>query len=154
MALSLPSDTFDLVSSNEVLEHVPDLDKALHEICRVLKSGGWHIGTCPFRFMDEQSQRRARFENGRLIHMMEPEFHGNPMSTSGSLVFETPGWDILRRCKEAGFAVAAMRFVMSKLTATCPTLWREFSCSRVANENCLPILRGPSSVDRHGSVMR
>jgi ubiquinone/menaquinone biosynthesis C-methylase UbiE len=67
MALSLPSDTFDLVSSNEVLEHVPYLDKALSEICRVLKSGGWHIGTCPFRFMNEESQRRARLANGRSI---------------------------------------------------------------------------------------
>ena len=114
MALTLPSDTFDLVSSNEVLEHVPDLDKALGEMCRVLKSGGWHIGTAPFLFMQEESQRRARFENGQLIHMMKPEYHGNPMSPTGSLVFEIPGWDILQRCREAGFQSAAMRFVVSK----------------------------------------
>ena len=114
MSLSLPSNTFDLVSSNEVLEHVPNIDRALQEMCRVLKPGGWHIGTCPFRFMDERSQRRARVEDGRVIYLMEPEYHGNPMSPSGSLVFEIPGWDILDRCKQAGFANAAMRLVMSK----------------------------------------
>jgi SAM-dependent methyltransferase len=114
LALSLPSDAFDLVSTNEVLEHVPDLDKALGEICRVLKPGGWHIGTCPFRFMDQEGQWKAKFENGRLIHLMEPEYHGNPMSASGSLVFEIPGWDILQRCTRAGFSTAAMRFVVSR----------------------------------------
>jgi SAM-dependent methyltransferase len=114
MALSLPTDTFDLVTSNEVLEHVPNLDKALSEVCRVLKPGGRHIGTCPFRFMDQTSQRRAQMQNGKVVHLMEPEYHGNPMSPLGSLVFETPGWDILQRCRQAGFTAAAMRFVMSK----------------------------------------
>ena len=35
-----PSDTFDLVHANSVMEHVADLDHALAEIFRVLKPGG------------------------------------------------------------------------------------------------------------------
>jgi len=41
-ALNLPvaNDTFDLIYFNHVLEHIPDDEKALQEICRVLKPGG------------------------------------------------------------------------------------------------------------------
>jgi len=114
-ALTLPSETFDVVSTNEVLEHVPSIDRSLAEICRVLKPGGWHIGTVPFRFFDQQSQVKAILgTDGKIIHLMEPEFHGDPMSDKGVLVFEVPGWDILTRAKKAGFRQAFMRFVISR----------------------------------------
>jgi SAM-dependent methyltransferase len=38
--LQFPAETFDLVISNQVFEHVPNLDKSLKEICRVLKTDG------------------------------------------------------------------------------------------------------------------
>jgi polysaccharide pyruvyl transferase WcaK-like protein/SAM-dependent methyltransferase len=38
--LPLPGDTFDLVTSYSVLEHIPDKDAALEEAIRVLKPGG------------------------------------------------------------------------------------------------------------------
>jgi len=113
-ALTLQSDSFDIVSTNEVLEHVPSIDASLREICRVLKPGGWHIGTVPFAFMNEESVIRARLVDGKVEHLMEPEYHGNPMSDQGSLVFEIPGWEIVRRCREAGFSQAGMRFIASE----------------------------------------
>lgn len=112
--LSFASESFDFVSTNEVLEHVPDMDKALSEVSRVLKFGGWHVGTHPFRFMSYETQVKARIEAGQVKFVGEPEYHGNPMSRDGSLVFQTPGWDILDRCKAAGFRVAEMRLVFSK----------------------------------------
>ena len=46
---------------------------------------------------------------------MEPEYHGNPVAKSeGSLVFETPGWDILERAKRAGFRDVYMKFLVSE----------------------------------------
>jgi SAM-dependent methyltransferase len=114
-ALSFPSDTFDVVATNEVLEHVPDLDRALSEIHRVLKPGGWHIGTHPFRFLAAENEVRARMEDGRVVHLMEPERHGNPTDPDGgSLVFQTPGWEILNLCRKAGFSEAVMRFYASE----------------------------------------
>ncbi|MDP3895535.1 MAG: class I SAM-dependent methyltransferase [Mesorhizobium sp.] len=113
-ALTLRSDTFDVVSTNEVLEHVPSIDASLRELCRVLKPGGWHIGTVPFAFMNEKSVIRSRLVDGKVEHIMEPEYHGNPMSDQGSLVFEIPGWEIVRRCREAGFSKAGMRFIASE----------------------------------------
>jgi len=112
-ALSFGANQFDLVSTNEVLEHVPSIDLALSEICRVLRPGGWHIGTHPFYFSSENSLVRAVIRDGSLVHLMEPEYHGNPMSDQGALVFEIPGWDILMRAKKAGFSKAEMRFVIS-----------------------------------------
>jgi len=112
--LSFPDDVFDIVSTNEVLEHVPDLDTALSEIHRVLKPGGVHIGTHPFLFMSEQSQIRARLIDGKIELLMEPEIHGDPFGRQGSLVFELPAWDIIGRCIKAGFAQAEMRLMMSE----------------------------------------
>ena len=91
-ALSFADETFDLAITNEVLEHVPSIDAALTEIRRILKPGGWHIGTCPFLFDQDASIVKARLDqSGNVHHLMEPEYHGNPMSPDGSLVFELPG---------------------------------------------------------------
>lgn len=111
--LTLRSSAFDLVTTNEVLEHVPAIDGALAEIVRVLKPGGWHIGTHPFAFMDSKGLVKARLVDGHVDFLMEPEYHGNPVG-SPSLVFETPGWDILDRARTAGFSSACMRFVASE----------------------------------------
>lgn len=113
--LKLPDSVFDIVSTNEVLEHVPDIDQALRELCRVLRPGGWHIGSVPFWFMNETGDVRATLVDGRVIHLKEPEFHGNPVDPAGgALVFETPAWNLLERARAAGFSHAAMRFIASE----------------------------------------
>jgi len=112
--LSFPDRVFDVVTTNEVLEHVPDLDKALREVSRVLKPGGWHIGTHPFRLVSAESEIRARLVKGEIKHLKPPEYHGNPFEAGGSLVFEVPGWDILKRCRKAGFSRAQMRYCISE----------------------------------------
>lgn len=112
--LSLPSNSFDVVSTNEVLEHVPSIDRALAEIFRVIRPGGWHFGTVPFRFMDERGQRRAMIDrSGKTLHLMEPEYHGDPMNEGGVLVFELPGWDLIERARNAGFCDVFMKFMVS-----------------------------------------
>ncbi len=45
----LPSDSFDLVFSHEVLEHVQDDQKAICEMVRLLKPGGRIVLFCPNR---------------------------------------------------------------------------------------------------------
>lgn len=47
--LPLSSDSFDLVFSHEVLEHVQDDQKAIREMVRVLKPGGRIVLFCPNR---------------------------------------------------------------------------------------------------------
>ena len=113
-SLSMPDNSFDLVSTNEVLEHVPSIDRALAEIHRVLRPGGWHFGTVPFLFMAETGEVRATIDyDGQIVHQMEPQYHGDPMNEGGALVFELTGWDIIARAQAAGFRDAFMRFMIS-----------------------------------------
>jgi SAM-dependent methyltransferase len=112
-ALSLKDCSFHAVVTNEVLEHVPFLDTAVAETARVLMPGGWHVGTCPFLYMCQGSQVRTKLEGGELVHVLPPEWHGDPMGIGGSLVFEIPGWDILDRARKAGFSRAFWKYVQS-----------------------------------------
>jgi len=49
-ALPYPDDTFDMVLSHEVLEHVQDDRLAMAEMVRVLKPGGRIVAFCPNRW--------------------------------------------------------------------------------------------------------
>lgn len=49
--LPFPNASFDVVLMSEVIEHVPEADKALSEISRVLKPGGLLLITWPFNYM-------------------------------------------------------------------------------------------------------
>jgi SAM-dependent methyltransferase len=112
-ALSFSDNTFSLVSTNDVLEHVPDIDACLRQIARVLKSGGWHIGTVPFN-NHSNSIIRSAIRNGEVVHLMPPEYHGDPVKgDTSSLVYEVPGWNLLDRARKAGFSQATMRLIAS-----------------------------------------
>lgn len=113
--LSLPDSTFDITSTNEVLEHVPDLDACLRELVRVTRPGGWYIGTIPFAFNRAETRIHAEIRDGEIVHHVPPEYHGNPTSPAeGSLVYRTPAWDILGSCRAAGFSHAEMRCILSR----------------------------------------
>lgn len=53
--MPFPDESFDLVIANHVLEHVGDVERALHEIRRVLVSGGRAILQTPFSPMLQET---------------------------------------------------------------------------------------------------
>ncbi len=74
-ALPFPGETFDLVLSHEVLEHVQDDRAALHEIVRSLKPGGRLVLFCPNRGYPFEThgiywRGRYRFGNIPLINYL------------------------------------------------------------------------------------
>ena len=44
---SLPAASFDLITALDVLEHVDDLSATLHDLMRLLKTGGWLVVSGP-----------------------------------------------------------------------------------------------------------
>ncbi|MBV9653774.1 MAG: methyltransferase domain-containing protein [Acetobacteraceae bacterium] len=111
MQSGLPDAAFDVIASNDVFEHVADLDAALHDTARILRPGGRLLASFPFLFGREASELRAVSERGVVRHLMPPEYHGNPADPErDSLVFRIMGWDVLPRIRDAGFADARMVF--------------------------------------------
>lgn len=94
-ALTFPDQSFDLIVTSDVFEHVMDPDKAFHEIARVLKPGGMHIFTIPWIPNHKHSSRRAALKaDGSIEFLKEPEYHGNPIGGGkGSLVTYDWGLD-------------------------------------------------------------
>jgi SAM-dependent methyltransferase len=106
--LSFSDGEIDLIVSNDVFEHVPNPSKAFAECTRVLKKGGVMLATLPFHQNEDNSIIRAKIIDGKLEHILPPEYHGNPVSADGSLVFTDFGWDILDVIKRAGFSKVSL----------------------------------------------
>lgn len=104
MNLSYPDEAFDLIVSNDVLEHIPDPAKAFRECFRVLRRGGSVLATFPFHPASDTTKVRARIAGGVVEHLLPPQYHGNPVSSDGSLVFHDFGWDLLETMRSAGFS--------------------------------------------------
>ena len=72
----LPSESFDLAVSVEVLEHVEDDEKFVSEVCRVLKPGGRFIMTTPNGdFVENKNPDHKRhYKRQQLNSLLEKYF--------------------------------------------------------------------------------
>ena len=94
-ALSFPDGSLDLQVSQDVMEHVLNPERAFREIARVLKPGGAHVFTVPLVRKHRDTVPRVRQRpDGSLEHLLEPQYHDNPVSDMGSLVATDWGYDI------------------------------------------------------------
>lgn len=109
LALSFADASLDALVSKDVFEHVPDIERALAESARVLRPGGTLFFSVPFGGR-ETTVQRAAIRHGEVVHLHPPRYHDNPLDPlaggEGSLVFYDHGWDLLDRCRAAGFADA------------------------------------------------
>jgi SAM-dependent methyltransferase len=84
--LTFDDESFDLVITQDVLEHVYSPQAAFNSILRVLKVGGAHVFTAPkHRGLVSSYPRILVTENG-VEHLHEPEYHGNPVGDGRALV--------------------------------------------------------------------
>lgn len=102
--LTYDDEAFDLVLTSETLEHVPDLNSALREICRVLVPGGRHIFTIPLLPGVASTYARAVLRpEGSLDHRATAICH--PGGDVGYPVFTEFGADVPDIFARAGFEV-------------------------------------------------
>ena len=108
-ALSLPDNSLGFVIHSDVLEHIPEPDRALAECHRVLSPGGVLIFTCPI-YANADTQRIAELVNGETRFFGQPAFHGDPLSEAGVPVYNNFGFDLFDRVGRSGFARVEIGF--------------------------------------------
>ena len=95
--------SFDVCTSTEVFEHVPDDAAGFRESYRVLKSGGLLVFTVPLTAAAQTSERAMLAADG-VVHLLPPEFHGDRLRGANKvLCYRNYGQDILTRVAAAGF---------------------------------------------------
>jgi SAM-dependent methyltransferase len=103
--LSFAGDYFDVVTSNQVFEHVHDDMRAYEECYRVLKPGGSLIFTVPL-YDTPKTERIARLSSGGTIEWLgEPEYHDSRLGgpQSAPVFWRHSINDIAMRVAKAGF---------------------------------------------------
>ncbi len=89
---------FDVVFCNHVLEHVPDDRRALREIFRVMKNGGWGVVMSPV----DLSREKTFEDPAATTPALRAASHGQHDH------LRIYGADYLHRLSEAGFSVEFM----------------------------------------------
>jgi SAM-dependent methyltransferase len=96
------NEEFDVVICNHVLEHVPDDHKALLEIYRVLKTGGFALLQVPTNYGQEQTVEDASvtdpYEREKLFRQKDH--------------FRLYGRDYLERLRKTGFVIKEDNYLL------------------------------------------
>jgi SAM-dependent methyltransferase len=91
-----PDGTFDALICSHVLEHVEDDRKAMAELCRVLKPGGWGIVMVPISLiLKEIREEPTKTSREERLKFFGQEDHARVYCRQG----------FARRLEEAGFSV-------------------------------------------------
>lgn len=111
-AQTFSDQSFDVVVTLDVMEHVNMPDLVAREVARTLKPGGAYLFTVPTFKGGVKSERRSFYrQDGSVEHYAEPEFHGNPVSDAGSLVTFHYGYDLAEKIYQwSGLDVEVSRF--------------------------------------------
>lgn len=119
-ALTFEDESFDLVITSDILEHVRQPLQALQEIHRVLAPGGHHIFTVPFPYPPlEKTRPRVDVSGPEDRHILPPVYHGSPTSPEGSLVYNDFGLDLVAQLRDIGFETSTPRALEYNITFIC-----------------------------------
>lgn len=109
--LAFAEETFDIIITSDVFEHVREDVKGYQEVYRTLKKGGTFLLTVPYEHQREKTLVRVAVEGDKDIFLMEPRYHGGGGST---LAYREYGRDLLERLRAVGFAVGHVEAAMAR----------------------------------------
>lgn len=145
--LPFPDESFDSVLLTEVIEHVPDIDRTLREISRVLKPGGVLLLTWPFNYMMHEipsdyirltefgMRRRTELAGMSIEHLYR---RGNALMVAAVLTeFLAIGvCELLRRTPIVGGAIGKpLQFVIAGLFTALYRLYLAASWGRTNDDS-------------------
>ena len=90
--LSFKNDSFDLVITQTVFEHIRNPEAAWQQIHRVLKPGGYHIFTIPY-YPDRKTESRVIVTDEGEQYVLPKVYHGDGIRDG--LVYTDFGYDLL-----------------------------------------------------------
>ena len=100
--LTFPAESFDLVISSETMEHVRRPWQAFSELHRILKAGGLHVFTIPFR-SDRLTRPRVDTKGEEDFFLLDKIYHQDPYRPEDSLVYTDFGADLPELLRPIGF---------------------------------------------------
>ena len=99
--IKLPNDQFDCILCYHVLEHIPDDEKAMKELFRILKPGGWAILQSPI-----DRDREKTFEDSNIL---SPEERKRAFGHRDHV--RIYGRDYKERLSRAGFNIRPIDYI-------------------------------------------
>lgn len=99
--LTFDDASFDVVVTQDVLEHVLRPTVALAEIARVLRPNGLHLFTVPYSPQNPTAARAQPGQDGEILLLAPAHYHGDPLDPAGVLVITDWGLDLPDLVEEA-----------------------------------------------------
>lgn len=113
-ALTYKDASFDYILMDDTFQHVPNLDKVLREIHRVLAPKGVLFATFPLAIdSDEHLIKASRNIDGSINYLVPQGNQQAPSEEQQAVEFQIPGWNILQDCRNIGFVRAEFDFLCS-----------------------------------------
>jgi glycosyltransferase involved in cell wall biosynthesis/SAM-dependent methyltransferase len=110
---SFDDESFDVIITSEVFEHIPDAISAEKEVMRILRTGGVYCFTVPFLPAGEHDVVLAEMDpQGQVEYFAEPQFHSDPIRPDeGALVYRLFSFtDLKQRFGDLGHEFKSYRF--------------------------------------------
>jgi len=104
MQMPFEDEVFDVIVTSDVMEHVRRDGSAHNEIFRCLKPGGAYVFTVPYVPSWELTQIRVDSTGDEDVFLMDKEYHRDPLSAEGILVYRIYGRELYLDLKSIGFS--------------------------------------------------
>lgn len=101
--LPFPDGSFDVVMTSDVMEHVPEDQRAHREILRVLVTRGSYLFTVPYDPTLQGTRQLTCAAGGTERFVLEKHVHGDPHAASGILAHRIYGQQIFTDLRDIGY---------------------------------------------------